>query len=162
DLESWTAVSARHVEIARTSGALVPLCFALTGYATALARAGDLDGALARTAEERALKEVTGTQIPSLGGLTLRAYRGTAADLARLTTPEAQVAARSGIGHWSRVIMWATAVLLNARRNYAEVVDLAAPAVRRAGSVFTEWVLPELVEAAARTGRTDLAREAAE
>jgi len=56
---------------------------------------------------------------------------------------------------------WSAAVLHNGLGRYAEALAVAEPATEEAYSPLgTQLALPELIEAAARTGRADLAREA--
>ena len=56
---------------------------------------------------------------------------------------------------------WSAAVLRNGLGRYAEALAVAEPATEETYSpLSTQLVLPELIEAAGRTGRADLAREA--
>jgi ATP/maltotriose-dependent transcriptional regulator MalT len=58
---------------------------------------------------------------------------------------------------------WAAAVLYNGLARYEEAVESARQAASSTCEVFvTAWALPELVEAAARAGDAELAREALE
>jgi ATP/maltotriose-dependent transcriptional regulator MalT len=56
---------------------------------------------------------------------------------------------------------WSAAVLRNGLGRYAEALAVAEPATEETYSpLSTQLILPELIEAAVRTGRADLARQA--
>src|SRR2546430_10923505 len=56
---------------------------------------------------------------------------------------------------------WSAAVLRNGLGRYAEALAVAEPATEETYSpLSTQLILPELIEAAVRTGRADLARNA--
>ena len=149
DLESWAALSARQLELARASGALSPLVITLKGHAVMLAMRGDFDEVGALVEEETALAEITGVRLPSFAGLLVAGYRG------RPSEATALFAAASGdvraSGHW---IDWATALLNNGLGRYQEAFEAAEEAATSHDGPFTpSWALPELIEAAVRTGQ---------
>ena len=76
DLSSWAALSTRHLEFARASGALGPLSAALNATACRAILCGDFEAATSLGAEEVAVKEVTGARKASYGALLLAAYQG--------------------------------------------------------------------------------------
>ena len=66
-----------------------------------------------------------------------------------------------GEGFAVQMANWSAAVLHNGLGRYAEALAAAAPATEETYSpLSTQLVLPELIEAAVRTGRADLATEA--
>jgi hypothetical protein len=160
DLEGFHAIAARQVQLVREAGALTHLPQLLNHVGMACAWMGDFAGAEALIAESDSVAEATGSPIGPYTLLRLRALQGREADasaaiagtIAQAET-EGQEAAR-----WAH---WAAAVLYNGLGRYRE----AASAARRATSdpVYpwpATWALPELVEAAARGGDAELARDA--
>ena len=75
DWESWATLSARHVELARASGALAPLSIALNGRGVYAAWCGDLETVTALLAEDNAIKDVIGSQWYSAAALLHAGYR---------------------------------------------------------------------------------------
>ena len=63
DFDSWVALSARHVELARASGALAPLSIALNGRGQVATHCGDFETATALAAEKDVVNEVTGIRL---------------------------------------------------------------------------------------------------
>lgn len=160
DFDRWEALSARHVELARSSSALAPLARALNAHRVLTVLRGDLGAAASQGVEERAMKELTGTRRTSYGDLLLAAYRGRPVEAAALLLPGVDDALARGEGRGVQVAGWATSVLANGLGWYARAADAAEDVAEEAGSPVTPWVLIELVEAAVRTGRSRLAREA--
>ena len=103
DCTSWDVVSARHVEIARSSGALPALTGALNARSLFAAWCGAFDDAAALVAEENTLKEVTGSRFYSAGELLLAAYQGRRDDTTRLVDETLANAATQGQGQASQV-----------------------------------------------------------
>jgi hypothetical protein len=67
DDDGWEALSARHVRLARRTGALSELPIALTSRACMLVFAGDLTAAPSLTGEAQAVKEATGSNLAPYG-----------------------------------------------------------------------------------------------
>ena len=84
DVNSWAALSTRHLEFARASGALAPLSAALNAHRVMAIFCGDFEAATSLGAEEVAVKEVTGARKTSYGALLLAAYQGRPAEASRL------------------------------------------------------------------------------
>jgi DNA-binding CsgD family transcriptional regulator len=147
------AVYARQVQLVRDAGALAHLPIYLWRLAIASAWMGDFADAAALIAESDSVAEATGRPIAPNALLRLRALQGAEAEA---STPMA-----SEIEQGQPHAQWAAAVLYNGLARYEE----AAPAARQAAaSTFDPWIsmwaLPELVEAAARVGDAELARDA--
>ena len=160
DIDSWGKLSARHVDLARGSGALAPLAIALSGRAMFHAWCGDFEAADAMVAEETAVKEATGQQWYSPGGLLLTALRGRSAEGLALTRASYEESTRRGEGQGALVALWTRAILCNGLGQYADALAAAregADGMEMAN--MTGFVLIELIEAAARTHQTDLARQ---
>ena len=76
DDAGWDALSARHVGLARATGALSELPLALISRTYMLLFAGDLAGAALLAGEAQAVKEATGCNLAAYGALGLAALRG--------------------------------------------------------------------------------------
>ena len=162
DWDSWARVSIRHVELARASGALAPLASALNMHRAGVVMCGELETGALLGVEEDIIKEVTGTRRASYGALFLAAYQGRAAEASPLFAAIVSDAAARGEGLASLMANWATAVLQNSLGHYTDALTAAKQAVEENDGPFTAMVLPELVEAAVRSGNAGPASDALE
>ncbi len=161
DFDSWGALSARHVELARALGALAPLSIALNGRGSVATQCGDFETATSLAAEKDVVNEVTGIRLATTCDLLLAGYRGRPAEAVPLFTATTEDSTARGEGLAVQMANWSAAVLHNGLGRYAEALAVAEPATEETYSpLSTQLVLPELIEAAVRTGRADLAREA--
>ena len=161
DFDSWVALSARHVELARALGALAPLSIALNGRGSVATQCGDFETATSLAAEKDVVNEVTGIRLATTCDLLLAGYRGRPAEAVPLFTATTEDSTARGEGLAVQMANWSAAVLHNGLGRYAEALAVAEPATEETYSpLSTQLVLPELIEAAVRTGRADLAREA--
>jgi DNA-binding CsgD family transcriptional regulator len=161
DFDSWVALSARHVELARALGALAPLSIALNGRGSVATHCGDFETATSLAAEKDVVNEVTGIRLATTCDLLLAGYRGRPAEAVPLFTATIEDSTARGEGLAVQMANWAAAVLRNGHGRYAEALAVAEPATEETYSpLSTQLILPELIEAAVRTRRTDLAREA--
>ena len=161
DFDGWVVLSTRHVELARASGALAPLSIALNGRGQVATHCGDLETATLLAAEKDVVNEVTGIRLASTCDLLLAGYRGRPAEATPLFSAVAGDSVARGEGGAVQLASWATAVLHNGLGHYAEALAAAQPATEETYQpLATQLVLPELIEAAVRTGREELAREA--
>jgi len=160
DFEGFHAISTRHVQLFREAGALAQLLIPLSSLAIARSWAGDFAGAAALVAEIDSVMDATGSRFAPYALLRLRALQGREAEASALIASEIGQAAAGGQG-MATYAHCAAAVLYNGFARY----DEAAAAARRAAAnpvdpFHSVWVLPELVETAARTGDAGLARDA--
>ena len=163
DIDSWAALSSRHVELARASGALAPLSIALNGRGSVATHCGDFETATSLAAEKDVVNEVTGIRLASTCDLLLAGYRGRPAEAAPLFSATIEDSMARGEGSAVQLTGWAEAVLHNGLGHYAEALAAAEPATGESYQpLATQLILPELIEAAVRTGRAELAREALE
>ena len=163
DDDAWEALSARHVRLARRTGALSELPIALTSRTYVLLVAGDLTAAASLTGEAQAIKEATGSNLAPYGALGLAALRGDEAGTLALLDATKKDVTRRGEGVGITFAEWANAVLNNGLGRYQN----ALAAARRATSYEADpgcliWPLVELIEAAARSGVTETAAGACE
>ena len=163
DFESWDVVSTRQIELARGAGALTLLSIALNGQGMIAAWRGEFQAAALLSVEDDALKEATGTRIAPYGAMLLAAYQGRSADASRLAEATTEDALARGEGLGIELARWATAILANSLGRYDEAVTAAEQASEAARPIFiSAWALPELIEAAVRSGKTALAAAALE
>jgi DNA-binding CsgD family transcriptional regulator len=161
DDAGWDTVSARHVDLARRSGALGELPLALTLRALFLVFTGDLTTAAALAGEAQAIREATGTNLAPYGALAVAAFRRDDATWSVLFDATVQDVTRRGEGVGITMAEWAHAVLCNGLGRY----DEAGRAARRSagyGPDHSSYVLPcaELIEAAVRSGQPAAATDA--
>jgi DNA-binding CsgD family transcriptional regulator len=154
DYEAGLAVAERQVRVARESGALVQLQFALNFLANNVIVTGDLRGASALLEEERLLSAMT--LVTPNRTMLIDALRG---DTDR-TVPLVQAMIESAIkrGH-GRVIFFAhytAAVLYNGLGRHAEALAHARQVMEPDALGFQTFAAGELAEAAAREGDTEL------
>jgi DNA-binding CsgD family transcriptional regulator len=160
DDDAWTVLSLRQLDLARDAGALSVLPMALSTHIGVLVHTGDLAGAAALVDELDTVSEAMGSRVAPYGALGLAAWRGQEDVASRLIDTlgtEPQLMAR-GDEMGLTVLNWSRAVLLNGLGRYEE----ALAAAQRGGAHPEEpgpaaGALAELVEAAVRSGRPDLA-----
>jgi DNA-binding CsgD family transcriptional regulator len=163
DFDSWVVLSTRHVELARASGALAPLSIALNGRGQVATQCGDFETATSLAAEKDVVNEVTGIRLASTCDLLLAGYQGRPAEAIPLFSATIEDSIARGEGFAVQMANWARAVLHNGLARYAEALAVAQPATEETYQpLSTQLVLPELIEAAVRTGQVELAREALE
>nr|WP_281386739.1 helix-turn-helix transcriptional regulator [Jiangella mangrovi] len=158
DDEQWELLSARYLDLVRGTGALGELPLAITARAPALLLAGDLTGAAALTDELEAVKEATGSGIAPYGAMGLAALRGDTAEAADLVAATIDDATRRGEGIGLVFTGWAEALLYNGLGRFDEALAAGLRATAYDEDLAgLNWVLPELIEAAARCGTTAVA-----
>jgi DNA-binding CsgD family transcriptional regulator len=163
DDESWYVLSNRHVKIAREAGALSELPLALNSRVYVHMFAGELAAAASLVEEVQAVREATGSNLAAYGALGLAAWRGREGEAGDLIEASMREVVPRGEGIGVTVTQWASALLYNGLGKYQD----ALVAARQAGEHPQElgvanWGLTELVEAAARSGVTELAADALE
>ena len=164
-LEIWDDEHARSlshssVEIARETGTLSELALALTARTPILVFCGDLAAAAATVSETETVQDATGIRSAPYGGLMLSAWRGAQAETTELIDATEREAEARGEGIGLAISAYARAVLCNSLGRYEEALAAAVAASEHREIVAENWGLSELVEPAARCGRTDLAVDA--
>jgi len=159
DLDAWRMLVERHAAVVRAVGALDQLPVVLVGLGATTTWAGDFAASAALIAESDAVTEATGTRAPPFAALMLPALRGDEA--AALPLIEATIAAATAGGQGLTVgyANWVTAILYNGLGRYPEALTAAEQASEDVlGALFVSlWALPELIEAAVRSGNVGLA-----
>jgi len=162
DDESWHALAARQVQVARDAGALLQLQFALIFLARTHLLAGELATAARLIEEDRLIAEATGNPPVAGAALTLAAWRGQEALAAELIEVTVHEATAGGQGRLVSFADYARAVLYNGLGRYDAACDAARRVFERDPLGFGPFVVPELAEAASRIGDTALVRAALE
>jgi DNA-binding CsgD family transcriptional regulator len=162
DNEAMLATAARVLQLVRDAGALAQLPIHLSAVALARAWTGDLAGAASLVAEIDSVVAATGSRLGPGAALRLRSLQGREAETSALIASTIEHAAAGG----HTIVLyahWAAAVLYNGLARYQEAAESARQATSSPFEVFVAVrALPELVEAAARGGDAELAREALE
>jgi DNA-binding CsgD family transcriptional regulator len=159
DVEGWRLIVAP-LQLARDVGALDQLPILLSVLAGAAVSRGDLAAAASLIAEADAAREATGARLVAYAAIVLAAFRGTKAEAVPLIEATLEQAAAAGQGAAVTWAHWVAAILHNSLGRYQEALAAARQAVRHRLVHISMWALPELVEAAARTGNTGLADDA--
>jgi DNA-binding CsgD family transcriptional regulator len=161
DHEGWLASCTRQVQVVRDAGALAALPIHLTYLGMGIVWTGDFAGAASLVAEIDSVAAVTGSRFPPYTLLRLRALQGREGEASAAIA--SAIEQFGGQGTTALRAYWAAAVLYNGLGRYAEATSAARRATIGAlNHWIPTWVLPELVEAAARGGDAGLAREAIE
>jgi DNA-binding CsgD family transcriptional regulator len=163
DEDSVRSMLARQVQLARAAGALEQLPFDLVAYAMDDTWRGDFAGADALIAEADVVCEATGGgRIAPYAALFAAALRGNEAEAVPLVEAAIATAEAGGQGGVVTYAHWVTAILHNGLGRYGDALAAAEQAARDAHLYISMWAVPELVEAAVRTGNTEVAAGALE
>jgi DNA-binding CsgD family transcriptional regulator len=136
------------------------LPMALTSLAAALVWPGDFAAAAALIAEAETLTEATGSQLPPYSALALAAWQGREAEVTGLIEANVNGVMHRGEGMGLANMQWATAALYNGLGRYEDALAAAQQAAQHPQELWSTLVLPELIEAAARSGKTASAADA--
>ena len=157
---SWHALARRQPEVARDTGALVHLQFALDFLARAHILAGELTAAARLIEEDRLIAEATGNPPAAYTAMTLAAWRGQEARACELIEATVQEATARGLGRPLNFAAYASSVLYNGLGRHDAARDAAWPAFERDQLGYGPFIVTELAEAASRTGDVALVRTA--
>ena len=160
DAESWHALAARQVQVARDTGALVDLRLALNFVAVTHIVAGKLASAALMLEEARLIAEATGSPPGAYTEMLLAAWRGREAPASELIEATLREATARGQGRFVDYAISASAVLYNGLGRHDAARDAARKAFERDQVAYGPLVVPELAEAASRTGDWALVRAA--
>ncbi len=158
DDEAWLELASSQAELARATGTLLLLPYALDYLAGVYIQQGALSIAAELLAEAEGLDLGVRPEFP----LRLAAFRGQAATALPLVEVMTGSALTRGEGCAIAAVGYSEAVLYNGLGQYGAALEAAEKATATDDIVTSSWALHELVEAAARSGRIELAREAAD
>ena len=167
DIEGMRESAVRQIQLVRDAGGLAQLPLHLWQLGIATAWIGDFAGAASLVAESASVVTATGSQIAPYAALRLAALRGKEAECSALTAAAVEQANARGHGTAAIHAHWAAAVLYNGLARFEKAESAARQATTTAHgpslpALSGMWALPELVEAAARGGDAELARDALE
>ena len=162
DADAARAIIMRQIQLGRAVGALEELPVNLIALAYDDAWRGDFEAAASLVVETDAIAEATGSRIAPYVPMFLAALRGHQGELTPLV--EAALAAAEAEGQGAAVTNahWSAAILHNGLGRYADALAAARQARDDSHLFVSVWVLPELVEAAMRSGRAEDATDALE
>ncbi|MEU8817237.1 AAA family ATPase [Actinoplanes sp. NPDC048796] len=152
--------SERWTRIVRDAYALRELPYLLTVVGYASSWTGDFEATAAFIAEADAVAAASGIPLPPYAQLRLLSLRGREPETTALVAATVESSAAAGLGMGVTAGQWAAAVLYNGLARYPEAVRAARSTTYLAEPGLSTWLLPELVEAASRSGEAEIAREA--
>jgi DNA-binding CsgD family transcriptional regulator/tetratricopeptide (TPR) repeat protein len=167
-LELWDAdachqLASRQVQVARDSGALVQLQFALNFFARSQVSSGELADAAVLVEEERVIAETAGNLAVGYNAMVIAAWRGQESLASELIERMGQAASERGLGRLVGIAAYSKAVLYNGIGRYEAARDAARIAFEYRDHVgYGVFVVAELAEAASRTGDRALVEAALE
>ncbi|MDJ0396511.1 LuxR family transcriptional regulator [Rhodococcus sp. G-MC3] len=144
----------------RQSGSPMTLRLGLAQATSRAVLTGDLAAAIAAVAEEEAIADATGAIPLDYPQLQLAAMRGHREAALPLFVEATQAATASGSGQLIANVRWAEAVLHNGLADYPAALTAAQQASAHGDLLLAGLALPELVEAAVRCGKGDVATAA--
>ncbi|MFF4621815.1 helix-turn-helix transcriptional regulator [Nonomuraea jabiensis] len=149
-------LATRCVELAQEAGALTFLPLALNFQAVAATYTGRFTAASAMTEQAHALTEAIAGAFVPYAAIVLAAHQGDRGR-ARALFEQSMRAAADGAGGFVTIVEYATSVLYNGLGEHAAALAPARQAAGRSRLFWSAAALPELIEAAVRAGRLDLA-----
>ncbi|WP_329000400.1 AAA family ATPase [Kribbella sp. NBC_00709] len=160
DDEGWDALAVRHLGIARGLGDLNELLLALHHRVHLDLFSGELASAAALLAEAKNIKDATGTDLAPYGEMGLAAWRGREGAATLLIAAGIEDATTRGEGGGLTTCHVANSILFNGLAKYDEALASARLATAYPAEYgVANWALPELVEAAVRSGHPEQAAE---
>jgi DNA-binding CsgD family transcriptional regulator len=183
DHDRWQRLSDRHLELARSLGALSELPPALTSKVSSLAFAGELSAAAASSQELQAVMEATGASFAPYAALVVAGMRGRPDEVTSLIDAARSDLNQRGERFGMTIAHWTGAMANNGVGNYQAALRCAADSglfstptppspstdsprghshssLLLARLSFGAWVAVEFVEAAVRCGHADVAVDA--
>ena len=160
DAESWRLLAARQVQVARDTGAPVQLQLSLSLLAWTHLLAGELPAAAQLIEEDHVIAEATRNAPAPYTEMLLAAWRGQEAQASELIEATRQAATAIGLGRLVDFATYASSVLHNGLGRHDAARDAAWQVFERDHLGFGPTLVPELAEAASRTGDEALVRAA--
>lgn len=160
DDRAWLHLPAQQVELARAAEDQRVLPVALHSLAAALTWSGNFTAARQLITEADSITASTATTVFPYAALPLAAWQGDQTETARLVQAGTHYAVARGEGMGLASIELATALLCNGLGRYEQALVAARRGCGHTEELWTTFLLPELIEAATRCGRTGDARDA--
>jgi DNA-binding CsgD family transcriptional regulator len=159
DDEGWERVATRHLQLVRETGALGDLVIALGHRGQMHNFAGELALAASHHDAIEETIELTASPLAPYHGVGMVAMRGREADAKRFIETARTDVVERGEGAGLSFIDWAEAVLYNGLGRYRDALAASRRVLDSAELVPVNWAMPELIEAAVRTGARELAAQ---
>jgi DNA-binding CsgD family transcriptional regulator len=157
---AWDELTARHLELARATGAFSLLPVALTDRVVVELFSGRFGVATSLAAEADAVVEATGSHLAQRTSIMLANWRGRDAEAVAHIAARQQEVLRRGEGLWVVANEWGSAQRYNALGRYDDALAAAEQAAEDPrGLGQSIWVLAELIEAAVRSGQVERAMD---
>jgi DNA-binding CsgD family transcriptional regulator len=161
DEQRWHTIEVRQLQSCRDAGLLAQLVINVNSTAILRTWCGDFAAAASLIAEAEAIAAATGTHFAPFAALWLAGFRGAEAEATLLIEAVIKDSRATGQGLAIQESQRFSAVLDNGLGRYESAAAQARQASEQVPELFTSmWVLPELIEAASRTGQTQLAADA--
>ena len=161
DEQRWHTIAARELQSCREAGLLAQLVLSVNVVACLATSRGDFAAAASLIAEAEAIAAATGTLFPPVATVLLAGYRGAETEAVPLIEAVITGARAAGQGVAVQHAQWVSAILYNGLGRYEEALIAARQAAEEAPELYDSmWALAELIEAASRTGQTQLAADA--
>ena len=160
DDDAFHVLATRAVRLARDTGALALLPVALVYEAGVQVFGGDLASAAALIQEADAISVATGNAPLVYGGILLEAWRGAEAEAAKLIDAGLENATARSEGTVVALASYAAAILNNGLGSYEAAMEAAKRGSDDGDFGYSGASLPELVEAATRCGKAEVAAAA--
>jgi DNA-binding CsgD family transcriptional regulator len=158
DEERWHGIIARQLNSCRQAGLLVQQVRYVNSMAQVMIWRGEFAAAASLIAEAAAVAAATGSHFVPYAAVMLHGYRGAEAKATQLIEAVMIDARAAGQGHGLQSAHRASAILYNGLGRYEEARAEAQQATEQEpGMPSTAFALPDLIEAASRTGHTELA-----
>jgi DNA-binding CsgD family transcriptional regulator len=155
---AWDELTARHLELARRTGAFSHLPVALSDRAVVELVSGRFGLATSLAAESDAVVEATGSHLAQRNSIMLANWRGRDAEALALIEARRQEVLRRGEGLWVVANEWGSAQRYNALGRYNDALAAAERAAEDPRGLGPSiWLLAELIEAAVRSSQIDRA-----
>jgi len=160
DEDGYEELTQRQLRLARETGALDVLPIVLTNRAITHILAGELAAAASLVEEIEVVSEATGVPLPPYAAVATAIY-GQPADALTLIDASLRAAMDRGESGAVKWIQLEKAILCNALGRYEDAWTAAASAYEDP-VLYSAWIVSELIESAARTGRPERAAGALE
>ena len=161
DEECLYAMTARQLQSCREAGMLTRLVIYVNTMAQILIWRGEFAAAASLIAEAQSITAATGTRLVPYAALMLAGFRGAGEGAAQLIESVITDARAAGQGRGLRAAHRMSATLYNGLGRYeTALVEAQQAAEEEPELVSSMAALPELIEAASRTGQTQLAADA--
>lgn len=159
DHEAWDDLSAHQIEVIGAVGDLAMLPLSLNSRALMFTQTGEMAAAASLAEEIEAVAELTGSRMPPYAAIVLAARRAQEGDPTDLLDAGIEAARVRGEGLGVAFLHWESAFLDNGFGRYDDALASARLAMEHPDGQPGLWI-PELIEAAVRSGELEQAESA--